>query len=379
MEMLMNPLPYVGYSWYQLWFIFFFWSWIGWMIEVVDMTYETGEYQNRGFLNGPICPIYGVGVIAMLILFKPLKDTWILLGLASTVLCTAFEYFMGWGMEKLFHARWWDYSHMKFNLHGYICLRNSLFFGTGCVLLYHFMEPLLDKGIAMIPVHVGQGLLCVFVVLLILDTVASVAAVKQLQDRVRRIEIITNKMFELSTATGHRLADGTLVVKSGIDKAVETAQDVNGYVVDKGREGIDRIKETAADVNGFVVDKSRENFDRIKGTVIEINGFVADKSRENIDRIKGKAIDINDFVTDKGKEGLDKLKAEFEKMISAKDNVFSDRLLRAFPSLSTSGHFHTLQSLKRRIKVKAVRPGFITKLLTKKEESSRDTAEEESE
>lgn len=71
----MQTIPYVGYSLYQLFLMFCFWSFIGWCIEVIDMTYETGEYQNRGFLNMPICPIEGLGVIMVTVLFKPISNT----------------------------------------------------------------------------------------------------------------------------------------------------------------------------------------------------------------------------------------------------------------------------------------------------------------
>ncbi|MGN1089290.1 MAG: putative ABC transporter permease, partial [Huintestinicola sp.] len=169
----MQPIPVINYSLYQLFIMFCFWSFIGWMIEVIDMTYETGEYQNRGFLNMPICPIEGFGVIIMVVFFREIKDTYLLLFLASTAVCTAFELFVGWGMEKLFHARWWDYSHMKFNFMGYICLRNSLFFGGGCVIVIRYIQPMVIKAIDAIPINVGITICIVMAVLIAVDTVIS--------------------------------------------------------------------------------------------------------------------------------------------------------------------------------------------------------------
>ena len=98
----MQVIPFAGLSLYQMFLMFCFWSFIGWCIEVIDMTYETGEYQNRGFLNMPICPIEGLGVVMVTVFFRPIANTIVPLFVASTILCTAFELFVGWGMEKLY-------------------------------------------------------------------------------------------------------------------------------------------------------------------------------------------------------------------------------------------------------------------------------------
>ncbi|MDE7293780.1 MAG: putative ABC transporter permease [Oscillospiraceae bacterium] len=191
----MQALPYVNYSLYELFLIFCFWSFIGWCVEVVDMTYETGEYQNRGFLNMPICPIEGFGMVMVILFFRGIKDMIVPLFLASTALCTGFELFMGWGMEKLFHARWWDYSHMKFNFKGYICLRNSLFFGAGCVFCVQLVEPLLENAIHSLPLKIGMGIVIIMAVLIAVDTVSSFSAAINLSRRIRRLDEISRQLL----------------------------------------------------------------------------------------------------------------------------------------------------------------------------------------
>ena len=238
----MTTIPFIGYNFYTMFFIFLFWSFIGWMIEIVDMTYETGEFQNRGFLNMPICPIYGVGVLMILIFFRPFKDTYWQLALISLVLCSAFEYFMGWIMEKAFHTRWWDYSHMKFNLHGYVCLRNALFFGVGCMVMYHWLEPAVETMISKIPVRVGWGIIAVMSLLIIIDTISSIMAAKKLQSRIRRLDEISAMMLTVSEKTGMKLADGTLKVKSGVDKAKESAGNAYEKIKDINSDNIERLR-----------------------------------------------------------------------------------------------------------------------------------------
>lgn len=166
----MNPLPYIDYSWYQMYLIFCFWGAVGWLIEVVDMAIETGHFQNRGFLHIPFCPIYGFGMLLIVILLKDISHSYIALFFAAMSVCTIFEYFVGVGLEKLFHARWWDYSHMRFNFKGLVCLRNALMFGFGSIFVMHIVEPFVESRIKLLPVTVGQHFLFWFSVLIALDT-----------------------------------------------------------------------------------------------------------------------------------------------------------------------------------------------------------------
>ena len=101
------------------------------------------KFVNRGFLHGPLCPVYGFGGVVILMLPPSLYATWIPLFFASMILCTIVEYFVSWLMEKLFHTRWWDYSHYKIQLNGRICLLNSILFGFLGVVVIHFVYPLM--------------------------------------------------------------------------------------------------------------------------------------------------------------------------------------------------------------------------------------------
>ncbi|MGN0638673.1 MAG: putative ABC transporter permease [Huintestinicola sp.] len=238
----MQTIPYIGYSLYQMFLMFCFWSFVGWCIEVIDMTYETGEYQNRGFLNMPICPIEGLGVIMVTVLFRPISHTIVPLFFACTILCTAFELFVGWGMEKLFHARWWDYSHMKFNYKGYICLRNSIFFGAGCVVVIRWIQPMVEKAIDAIPINVGMTIVIIMAVLIAVDTFVSLMAVKKLNERFRRIDEISKLMLSGSVKVGMKLASGTLKVKSNVDRIIDVKDNVVEKVQDMNSANMDRLR-----------------------------------------------------------------------------------------------------------------------------------------
>ena len=126
----------------QAFLIFIMFSVVGWISEVLYVgIFHEHTFVNRGFLHGPLCPIYGFGGVVILLLPAALYSTWIPLFFASMILCTLVEYFVSWIMEKTFHARWWDYSHYKFNLNGRICLLNSVLFGFMGLGVIHFVYP----------------------------------------------------------------------------------------------------------------------------------------------------------------------------------------------------------------------------------------------
>ncbi len=205
--------------------IFIFWAFIGWCIEVCYMTLETGEYQNRGFLNMPICPIYGFGVIMVTVFFRPLSHTFIPLFLATSFLCTSFELLVGLGMEKLFGTRWWDYSHEKFNFKGYICLKVSILWGLGCVLVIRVVEPAVEKIVDLIPVRLGLGLIVVWSVLIVIDLISSICAVNKLNNRLKQIDEISGLMLHGAVKIGGKLSKETLEVKEKYDKLVDAADE----------------------------------------------------------------------------------------------------------------------------------------------------------
>ncbi len=220
----MSELPFFQYSLYQMFIMFCIWSFIGWCIEVCYMTLETGEYQNRGFLNMPICPIYGFGVLMVVTFFRPLNHTVFPLFLATSLLCTTFELLVGMGMEKLFHTRWWDYSHEKFNFKGYICLKVSLLWGFGCVLVVRVVHPLVEKLVDLIPVKAGLVFIIIMSVLIAIDVISSFCAVDSLNNRLKQIDEISKIMLKSSIKIGEKLANETNEIKGKYEKLMDSKE-----------------------------------------------------------------------------------------------------------------------------------------------------------
>lgn len=108
---------------YELVWIFIIYAFIGWCTEVSYAALDRGIFVNRGFLNGPYCPIYGCGVVIVVAVLTPLKDNLLILFIGSFLLTSILEYITGYLLEKVFHNQWWDYSDKPFNIHGYVCLK----------------------------------------------------------------------------------------------------------------------------------------------------------------------------------------------------------------------------------------------------------------
>lgn len=135
--------------------VFILFSAIGWLCEVayVGIFFEH-KFVNRGFLFGPLCPIYGVGGILILMLPQQLQNPIWLLFFTGMFFCSLVEYIGGFALEKIFHTKWWDYSNKKItinghsislNIHGRICLQNSILFGLMTIVVLKFVQPLIEK------------------------------------------------------------------------------------------------------------------------------------------------------------------------------------------------------------------------------------------
>ena len=130
-----------GFSLYHILAYFLIYSCIGWCLEVIYAAATTGQLVNRGFLNGPVCPIYGFGMIIVLFTLTPLQHSILLLYIGGVILPSALELVGGWALYKIYHTRWWDYSDFPFNIGGYICLKFCLLWGVGTLVVMRVVHP----------------------------------------------------------------------------------------------------------------------------------------------------------------------------------------------------------------------------------------------
>lgn len=153
--------------------LFFIYSILGWIMEVINGFVRTKKIVNRGFLVGPYCPIYGTGVILITILLKKYMEDRIITFIMSMLICGILEYFTSYFMEKFFNARWWDYSNRKMNINGRICLETLIPFGIFSFVILYFINPFFIEILDKLPEIIEIILAVVFSIILTIDTTIS--------------------------------------------------------------------------------------------------------------------------------------------------------------------------------------------------------------
>lgn len=177
-----------GVDFYHLMNWFFIYSFFGWLWETCYVSAKNGKLVNRGFVNGPVCTIYGCGALCVYLILKPVSENLLWLFLGGIVVATALEYVTAVLMESIFHTTWWDYSDNRFNFQGRICLGASLGWGFLTVLLFRILHPMVEKIVALYPVYIGEIAVCVFSVTYVVDFCYSAAAAFKLHERLPVIE-----------------------------------------------------------------------------------------------------------------------------------------------------------------------------------------------
>ena len=186
------------YTVYQLAFFFFIYSFAGWCIEVCCAAIQKRKFVNRGFVNGPLCPIYGSGAVLFAIFLPELKEAPFFLFLAGAILASILEFTTGALLEKLFHRKWWDYSDIKWNYEGYVCLPVSLIWGGCAVILNMFLNPLLVKLLGIMPKLLIVIIMIALTVVLVLDTVGTTLAIRGLQKKQVQLAEFTEGVSQVS-------------------------------------------------------------------------------------------------------------------------------------------------------------------------------------
>ena len=165
------------------WFIIFIiYSFIGWIIDISDIFFHTKKIVNRGFLIGPYCPIYGVGVLLIIFLLKEFTDTPLALFVLASVICMTLEYLTSYVMEKWFNARWWDYSDRKFNLNGRICLETTIPFGLGAMIVIYVVQPFIVNLLNKIPNSITIIIGIILMIIFIIDAIISFSVITKIKD-----------------------------------------------------------------------------------------------------------------------------------------------------------------------------------------------------
>lgn len=246
-------------SFYETAWVIFIYSFLGWCAEVVFAACRRGVFVNRGFLNGPVCPIYGFGVALVLWLLEPVRSSFLLLFFGSMLLTTALEFIIGFIMESFFHDKWWDYSNNPFNIKGYVCLEFSIIWGLACVLVVDVIHPLIQKLIDAIPVNAGWWLIWIFAAIMASDALITLIELLKLPKRFKAVEELEKMMTAVSDAVGEK------VLYEGYDRAKERREafvERHPELTERSREAVQDVLEKRSEINTALREREDERDER---------------------------------------------------------------------------------------------------------------------
>ena len=316
---------------YQFLWIFFIYAFLGWCTEVSFAALVTGKFVNRGFLNGPVCPIYGFGVVIVLACLTPLKKNFMLLFLGSVVLTSALEWLTGFILEKIFHQRWWDYSDEPFNLGGYICLRFSVAWGLACLFVVDILHPSIEFFIRHIPHALGLALLALFAAVMAVDLAATVRTIAKINRSLGQIDELAAKIKDASNEFGENLADKVLdAAVKGAGLKEEFTERTSGLLED--------LSDKKEDLLVGLADKREDLLENLADFKENLTEHWEERQQGQSARRAGRA------------EELESLRGKLSELMDRP--VFGQkRLLTAFPRMRSTDHRQALDRLRRHIEL----------------------------
>ncbi len=268
---------------------FFIYSFLGWIYETAFVSIREKKWSNRGFLMGPICPIYGVGAVAAVLICsdRGIIATFLLCVVGSAVM----EYVTAYTLEKLFHASWWDYSNVPFNVNGYICLPASIGFGLAGLLITFVIHPIISKPIDMIPDALTQVIVLVLVAVTSSDLTLTVSNLTDFDVKVKEYEESVNKAMsdkydELESSMNSRREafdkHHTMLTEKMKNSIVEREMSLSGARLNfTQKNAIKSIRKFKSDSEGSATR------DRIRNALMKLSSKSRGKSKDGGDADSG--------------------------------------------------------------------------------------------
>lgn len=220
-----------------LWILFIIYSFIGYIVEVIAISIENKKLTlSRGYLIGPIIPIFGLGAIFIILFLTRYTNELLTLFILSVVICSILEYITSYLMEKIFKLRWWDYSDRRFNINGRVSLDFAVLFGVGGVLMLKFAQPFLTGillGIKPTTIYIVASVLAI---LFIIDFIISTNIIFKLKDNVHKL-VKKDSTFKIKLEVRRALKERSLLtvrlIKAFPNMSLTKLNKIQKLVLDK--------------------------------------------------------------------------------------------------------------------------------------------------
>lgn len=310
---------------YYLLLYFFVYGFLGWCAEVGFAAVKERRFVNRGFLNGPICPIYGVGVSIVVAFLTPIKSNLILLYLTSVILVTLLEGVTGWAMDKIFHNKWWDYSNMPLNIGGYVCLTFSLVWGIACVVIMDFIHPFIHHLLTFIPHTLGIILIVILGITMFADLYVTASAIFKFNKRLESMEKIAAELHEISDQIGEDIYKKTIFA---VEKQEESKQKLD--------EAKQKLDEATSEIR-----------EKTQGAASELHERTQDAALEFREK-KQEAYEFSQELSDELRNHIAELKVRYNEL-NHKTGRVANRLVNAFPKLESRNYKEQMNAVKNQL------------------------------
>lgn len=314
----------------RVFLLFLCYSFLGWACETVYCSIGKRKFVNRGFLNGPLCPVYGFGALAVLYFLRPVSDNIPLLFVSGMVLTSVIEYITGYLLEKLFATKWWDYSSRRFNIHGRVCLRNSLMFGALSVVAVRVIDPVIRGGIYALSTTVCAVLSIVFGAMMVADLVVTVrtildinSALKQLQQMVEQARLDTQEYLRQN--------------QEDLQQKMEKAK----------AQTEERLRQNQQELQQKM-EQSRLDLELAR---MELRDFLEQLHSERLERREQRRREFLSRLTPEQQQAIQKLEERME-ALSRRNAILRRRLFRAFPEMRSTRYELALERMREALRKK---------------------------
>lgn len=248
-----------SYTIYQWLFFFYLYCFFGWCVESAYVSIKDKKLTNRGFIRGPFLPLYGSGGIMMLIVSMPFRDNIFLVYIAGCVGATVLEYVTGVTMEALFKVRYWDYSNIKFNFQGHVCLGTSLSWGFLTIFMTEFFHVPVENMVLAIPVQILNPVTVVLTVLIGADFALSFKAAVDLKDLLAKMESTKGELIKIQKRLD------AIITSAG--ESLGNRKDAIAVTMDELKTGIEGKFES---LKNLALTKPSEYMESVKGELTEL-------------------------------------------------------------------------------------------------------------
>ena len=251
---------------------------MGWIMEVTLQLVQKHKFSNRGFLIGPYCPIYGCGGILITLTLSNLHNHPIALFSTAILICGILEYVTSYLMEKIFNARWWDYSKNKFNINGRVCLETIIPFGILGLALIYVINPFIFDNLSKIPTTIINIIAIIVAILFTLDMIISLTVISNVRKATKKFDKENPKD---STDEISRKVREFLKSKSTLNRRlVEAFPELTAII----KERKEQIKQKTKEIKGDIVNKANE----VKNDITDKAGELKEEIVKQADKVKGK-------------------------------------------------------------------------------------------